>query len=255
MEEYPTPPRSLIKLTMSLKGKKYRKEEKLSTAEGFRLIEEALNENIPLHSAYFTLDALKERPETAVKIKSQGIDVFKVSPGEMERLSPLKTPPGSMIVYRTNFTPPARKGNITTAIYKISDPGNLGTVIRTSDWFGVTKVILSTESAELFNPSTVRGSMGSIFRMPVDAEADLISELAGLKEAGYKIAVALTRGGQKPFRIKDDVVLVTGDEYGELPEEIVEMANYKLTIPQKGGGESLNLASAVSILLYAISEG
>jgi len=254
-EEYPHLPRPLTKLVMSLKRKKYRMEEGLSTAEGFRLIEEALKEKVPLHSAFFTLEALQQLKETVVKITSQGIKVYKVSPGEMERLSPLKTPPGSLIVYETNFTPAPRKGNIIVALYKISDPGNLGTVIRTSDWFGAVKVILSQESAELHNPSTVRGSMGAIFRIPVETEVDLPAELHRLKSLGYKIAVALTRGGQKPFRIKEDVILVTGDEYGELPEEVVSLANYKLTIPQKGGGESLNLASAVSILLYAMTEG
>lgn len=255
MTEFNKPSRALTSLVMSLKRKKYRQQEGLSTVEGIRLIEEALKENILLHSAFFTLEAVESCAEIIAALGKKGVEVYKVSPGEMERLSPLKTPPGLLIVYRTDFIPPEREGNVTSALYKISDPGNLGTIIRTSDWFGVTKVILSEESAELHHPSTVRGSMGSVFRMPVEQGVDLMQELANLHEAGYKIALGSTRGGQKPFRVNDDVVLVTGDEYGALPEEIEAMADYRLTIPQKGGGESLNLASAVSILLYAMTEG
>ena len=255
MTEFNKPSRALISLVMSLKRKKYRLMEKLSIAEGSRLIEEALQENIPLHSAFFTLPAVESCAGSITAIMEKGGEVYKVSPGEMERLSPLKTPPGSLIVYRTDFTPPERKGKVSIALHKISDPGNLGTIIRTADWFGVTKVILSEESTELHNPSTVRGSMGSIFRMTVDRSVDFVQELANHKEAGYIIAMGVTRGGKNPFRLNEDVILVTGDEYGTIPEEIEAMADHRFTIPQQGGGESLNLASAVSILLYAMSEG
>lgn len=247
--------RALASLIMSLKRKKYRRSEGLSTAEGIRLIEEALNADIPLHSAVFTLDAMENHPQLLTAIKDKGIEIFKTAPAEMERLSPLKSPPGCLVVYKTDYEPPAREGNLIVACHKISDPGNLGTVIRAADWFGVSKLILSDESAELHNPSTVRGSMGSVFRMPSESGIDLTARITELKSEGYKVAVALTRGGEKPAKTEGRTILVTGDEYGELPPELEEIADYCYTIPKRGQGESLNLAAAASILLYAMTEG
>jgi len=253
--ELPKIGRGLARLIMSVKRKKYRQLEGLSTAEGIRLIEEALNAEVPLHSAVFTLEAMENHPRLLAAIREKGIEVFKAAPAEMERLSPLKSPPGCLVVYKTDYEPAARGGNLIVGCHRISDPGNLGTVIRAADWFGVSKVLLSEESAELHNPSTVRGSMGSVFRMPFESGIDLNERIAGLKLEGYKAAVALTRGGEKPQRVEDKTILITGDEYGELPAEIEETADYRFTIPKRGQGESLNLAAAASILLYAMTEG
>lgn len=248
------PPRALTKLVMSLKRKKYRQDEKLSIAEGYKLIEEALQAKVPLNTLFVTQDTAEAHEDLIKKIQMMKIPVYSASPGEMERLSPLKTPPGILAVYRTDYTPPQRKNGLTVALYKISDPGNLGTIIRTADWFGASKILLSKDSAELHNPSTVRGSMGAVFRLPAEEEVDLPSYLNNLKNQDYKIVLAQTRGGQSPYPVKGKVVLVTSDELGSLPKEIEELADYEFTIHKKGYGESLNLASAVSILLYAITE-
>ena len=254
-QDLPRIGRALSKLIMSLKRKKYRQLEGLSTAEGVRLIEEALNAGVPLHSAVFTQDGAENNPNLIESIAASNIEIFKTAPAEMERLSPLKSPPGCLLVYKTDYEPAAREGNLIVGCHKISDPGNLGTVIRAADWFGVSKVLLSEESAELHNPSTVRGSMGSVFRMPSESGIDLTARITELKSEGYKAAVALTRGGEKPQRTDDKTILITGDEYGELPPEIEQSADYRFTIPKRGQGESLNLAAAASILLYAMTEG
>ncbi len=252
-EQYPKPSRATVKLAMSLKRKKYREIEKMSTIEGRKLIEEALNSSIPLYAAFFTIDAIRTNQDLVSKIASRNVKLYRVSPGEMERLSPLKSPPGCLAIYQSDFIIPVRRGNIITALYKISQPGNLGSVIRTADWFGVAKVILSDESAELHNPSTVRGSMGAVFRMPIERYDDFSEIILKLKEQNHKIALSVTRGGINPQPLPGKVVLVTGDEQGTLPQKVADLADVKFTIPKYGKGESLNLASAVSVILYAMT--
>ena len=255
MPEYklPKPTLSNIKLVSSLKQGKYRRIHKLSTAEGIRLIEEALSAGIPLHSAYFTSEVSDTNPEIIERLLKKGCPVYHCAPSEMERISPLKTSPGCLIVFRTDFQLKAKSGKLVLGLHQTSDPGNLGSILRTADWFGVSKVLLSNESAELHHPSVVRGSMGAVFRLPVIAEVDLMEEINELVNQGYKLVVSQTRGGCKPFAVEGKILLILGDELGALPAEIAEAADFHFTIPRIGGGESLNLASACSILLYALT--
>ena len=247
------PTLSNIKLVSSLKQGKYRRMYKLSIAEGIRLVEEALNASIPLHSAYVTSEVSDINPEIVERLLKKDCPVYHCAPSEMERISTLKTPPGCLLVYQTYFQPKEREGNLTLGLFRISDPGNLGSILRTADWFGVSKVLLSKESAELHHPGTVRGSMGAVFRLPVIAEVDLMEEINELVNQGYKLVVSQTRGGCKPFAVEGKILLILGDELGALPAEIAEAADFHFTIPRIGGGESLNLASACSILLYALT--
>ncbi|NQS97584.1 MAG: RNA methyltransferase [candidate division Zixibacteria bacterium] len=244
---------SQIKLTASLKKKKYRRLESLSIAEGSKLAAEALKAGIPVHSVFFTAEAAEEHSGLVELIMQRQIAVFSCSPSDMVRMSWLKTPPGCLLVYKTDFQPPPREGGLLLGLYQISDPGNLGTIIRTADWFGVEKMLLSEDSAELHNPSVVRGSMGSAFHIPVETGVDLSSEVESLKRSGYKIAIAVTSSGRPPFPIDKKTALIMGDEMGKLPPEIEGLADIKFTIPRKGCGESLNLAAACSILLYVLT--
>jgi TrmH family RNA methyltransferase len=172
----------------------------------------------------------------------------------MERISALKSPPGSLLIYRTDFEVPARESRIILGLNRVSDPGNLGSIIRTADWFGVSRVILSRQSAELHHPLTVRGSMGAVFRIPVSEEAELAEEAYRLKREGCKIAIAATRGGVRPGKLEGKIALFFSDEQGNLPEEIVRNAEVIFTIPRLGGGESLNLGVACGVILNEITK-
>jgi TrmH family RNA methyltransferase len=254
IKQLPKPTRAQSKLVTSLKHKKYRRLERFSTVEGSKLIEEAISAGVPLHSAYFTLESAQENADLVENLQRFDIEVFNCSPGEMERMSSLKTPPGCLLVYKTDFQPKTRKGNLILGLYQISDPGNLGTLIRSADWFGVSSILLSKDSAELHNPATVRGSMGAVFRIPVETEVDLGERIRFLKKSGWKIVLTVTRQGDPPIALSCQTVLVMSDEYGRLPAKIEEMADYRFTIPRKGEGESLNLAVAGSIVMYVLSD-
>ena len=242
----------MIKVVGSLKQKKYRRLEGLSTIEGQKLIEEALISKTPLHSAFFTEKSVEDSPELLRNLKDGGVEIFSVSPGEMERLSPLKTPPGCLVVYKTDFKPVGNETGFVLAVNKISDPGNLGTIIRTADWFGVSRIFLAEESAELHNPSTVRGSMGAVFRVPIFEDSDLTEVISSLKSENYKVIVASTRGGNPPHKAEGKVAVLIGDEQGNLPEELKSLADEEMTILRIGNGESLNISIASGILFYVL---
>lgn len=243
-----------IKLTASLKKKKCRKQEDLSTAEGSKLLSEALMAGIPIHSVFFTAVSADDNAELVKSILRRKISAFSCSPSDMARMSSLKTPPGCLMVYKTDFQSPPREGGLLLGLYQISDPGNLGSIIRTADWFGVAKMLLSEDSAELHNPAVVRGSMGSVFHIPVETGVDLSSEVESLKRSGYKIAIAVATSGGPPSAVRGKTALIMGDEMGNLPAEIEGLSDIKFTIPRKGCGESLNLAAACSILLYVLTK-
>lgn len=253
MNELPKPPRQLMKLAGLLKRKKYRRLENLSTAEGVKLIEEALAAEVPLHSAFFTREAASESAALVDRLGKAGAEVFALSPAELERISSLKSPPGSLIIYRTNFAPPEKDSSFILALHQISDPGNLGTIIRSADWFGIRKIMLSPSSAELHNPVVVRGSMGAVFRLPVETDVDLVEAVENLKREGNRVIIAAARGGTPPRRISGKIILILGDEQGRLPAEIEGLADDRITIPRLGEGESLNLAAAGSIMMYELT--
>jgi len=248
------PTNALLKTATSLKQKKYRKLERLSTAEGFKLLEEAIDAGIPIQSAYFIQKAIDDQPDLLQKYISAGIECYRISPSEMERMSPLKTPPGCLIVYSTEYEIEPKSEGIILGIHKISDPGNLGAILRTAEWFGVSRVLLAPESAELHNPSTVRGSMGAVFRLPIKEDVDLEKETAALKKKGYSIVIPQTRGGTSPHPVEGKTAFFIGDEQGNMPADILTHADEFITIPRYGsGGESLNIGIACGIMLYALT--
>ncbi|MBL7191208.1 RNA methyltransferase [bacterium] len=247
-------PRSIIKLTGSLKHKKYRQLEGLSTAEGYKLISEALRFRIPVKFALLTQDSIEEYPGLVKGLHEAGIEIFLSAPGEMERISTLKSPPGCMIIYKTGYKPTARDTGLILCLHRISDPGNLGSILRAADWFGVSKVLLSEESAELHNPAVVRGSMGAVFSHPVETDVNIIDIVNRSKSSGWRVITAVTKGGILPHPAQGDTILLMGDEQGNLPPELQKLSDEYISIPKLGKVESLNLSSACSVLLYELTK-
>lgn len=133
-------------------------------------------------------------------------------------------------------------------LHAVQDPGNVGTVIRSAHAFGAG-VALSRGCADLYNPKTVRATMGSIFHAPVTRETESIAFLHRAKEAGFVPVAAVPEGGEGPSLLPPGkLVLVVGSEGAGLPEEVVEGCEKRVTIPSRAA--SLNAAVAASILLY-----
>ena len=160
-----------IKFIQSLKQTKYRKENKMFLVEGNKLVDELLSSNFKIENILVTDLWLEKFPEMANKIPFHDI----ISQKQMEQISCMVTPPGILATAHTpyyNITPTDAENEFIIALDGINDPGNLGTIIRTADWFGVKKIVCSRDCADAWQAKTIQSTMGSIFRVKV-METDL----------------------------------------------------------------------------------
>jgi len=232
---------SAAKLIKSLQQKKYRDLNGLFLVEGVKLTEEALRHNQGVEKVIYSGDKSNfhfSLPENAIS----------VSPKELEILSGQKTPNRILAVCRkfseeTHIT----RLSPTLVLDGVADPGNLGTIIRLCDWFGFSQLICSNESVDLYNPKVVQASMGSLFRVKV-IHTDLQEFIGGLPE-GKKIYGA-DMHGTSIYDVDFEIhpVVVFGSESHGINDKLKALMSEKISIPQTGGGESLNVAVSAAII-------
>jgi RNA methyltransferase, TrmH family len=173
------------------------------------------------------------------------------NPEEVRRLTTLTTPTGPVGVFPfLDVTPEELMAACQRVVllHGVQDPGNIGTVIRSAHAFGAG-VALSKGCADLYNPKTVRATMGSLFHAPVSRELDSLEFLGQAHGSGFATVAAVPAGGDVPRRLPDGrLVIVVGAEGAGLPQEVVEASRARVTIPSLAA--SLNAAIAASILLY-----
>jgi TrmH family RNA methyltransferase len=217
-------------------------------AEGPKIINELLETaSIDLLELYHTGEWVKEYPIIATK-QGGGLR-YEIKEPDLQRISFLATPNQVLGVFRKPALPqPFRLNNgISLMLDGIQDPGNMGTIIRIADWFGVGQLVCSPDCADAFAPKVVQGSMGSIARVQLlyTALEPFIKEHPGLR------LYAATLGGQPPAgagKLKDGM-LVIGNESKGISPAVLAAAHMQLTIPRLGHAESLNAAVATGILL------
>lgn len=234
-----------IKDTQTLGQKKFRQQERLFIAEGPKLVKELLEADASMVKEVF---ALKEWITDNEKILVK-TTVTEITETELERISQLTTPNKVLAIVRQfeEDIEIKRKGKITLVLDGIQDPGNLGTIIRTADWFGVEQIVCSHDSAEVYNPKVVQATMGSIVRVRV-FYTDLNEWLTEQKDI---MIYATTLDGQDVSavnKIKEGII-VFGNESKGISPEVLKLANLKLSIPKKGKAESLNAAVAAGVVL------
>jgi len=212
-----------LKRLAKLKHKKYREAERLFLAEGQTLVEEATPPPVHLFS---DVDALS-------------------------RLSTLTTPTGPVAVFPfLDVSPEELLGarDLIVLLNGVQDPGNVGTVVRAAHAFGAG-VALTKGTADLYNPKTVRATMGSIFHAPVSRELEVLDFLALSRSSDFATAAAVPQGGERPGSLRSEkLVVVVGAEGSGLSEDVVSACSWRVTIPALAA--SLNAAVAASILLY-----
>jgi RNA methyltransferase, TrmH family len=237
-----------VKLIRSLHVKKFREHEGLFIAEGEKIVNQLLNSDFKIHSFYFT-------SEWKGKIEKQNIS-YEISDGGLKKISLLESPNKILAVAHI----PACKIDIhkftdglTLMLEDIQDPGNLGTIIRTADWFGIKNIICSKESVDAFNPKVVQSSMGSLFRMNIVYE-DLENVLEQVKKELHIPVYGAVTDGKNIFNknLHSKCILLMGNESKGISESLLNVVDEKITIPKQGksAAESLNVAIATSILCY-----
>ena len=186
------------------------------------------------------------------------VDCFLVSEGIIEALSTAKTPQGILTVAEIPRQTSKLSGMRILALDGVQDPGNVGTMIRTADAAGMDGVIIGYGCADPFGPKAVRGSMGSVLRLPIFSTSEATNSLpyilSDLKMRGYSI-VSTELNGLDFFEAcpTPPMVLVIGNEGRGISEEIRSVATHHLTLPMRGGAESLNAAIAAGIMMYEVA--
>lgn len=236
-----------VKYIQSLSQKKLRDEEGVFVAEGPKIIEELLAAgNTDLVQLYAEDSWIRQQaflPQNAVQT---------VTPAELERISSLQTPNQVLGIFRKPVFPTglSLRNKISLMLDTVQDPGNLGTIVRCADWFGISTVICSRESADVFNPKVVQSTMAGIARVRV-----LYEDLASFLQVHADIPVyAATLNGTplpKLGSVKEGILLI-GNESKGISAELFQMATHKVTIPKIGQAESLNAAVATGIILSHI---
>jgi len=240
--------KSKVKYINSLGDKKLRDADRVFVAEGPKIINELLGEPAMVPMEIF---ALKEwiRPHL-----NPSIPITEVDEIMLERLSFLSTPNQVVGLFKMPANSPLdMKNKVSVIVDGIQDPGNLGTIVRCADWFGVEQVICSKDSADVFNPKTVQSTMGSIARIKVyyeDLATLLKKNQAHDTNSNFKIYAAALNGSdvKKIMPITEGAIII-GNESKGISENILALANEKITIPRRGKAESLNAAIATGIIL------
>ena len=235
--------KSEIQFVKSLSDKRAREQSGLFVAEGRKLVDEILRSQFAVHRLYYTGQDFWD---------GRGQDV---SPKEMERISQLKTPTDCLAVVRIphrDLSADNLKGSLVIALDGVQNPGNMGTIIRLADWFGIGDVVCSPDSADCFNPKVVQATMGAILRVRVHY-TDLPDFLRQALDAGLPV-YGTTLDGNDIYSeaLSADGVLVMGSEGSGLCREVAELLSRRLYIPpfppQRCGSESLNVAVATAVV-------
>lgn len=230
-----------LKLVKSLQQKKYRREHRLFVVEGKKMVEEALHSDFEVFAVYSTDEAWCTAHKGALPVSAR----------EMGQMTALSSPSAHLAVLRMKEeTVPFCRDEFLVALDGIQDPGNMGTIIRTADWFGIRTVLASSDSVELYNPKTIQSTMGSIYRMNVHS-VELPIVLRELRDKDYRIIGADLRGENVFISSFPEVksVLVIGSESHGIRPDITSLLTDTFFIPGDGGAESLNAAVAAGILM------
>ncbi|MBD0832447.1 TrmH family RNA methyltransferase [Aestuariibaculum sediminum] len=230
--------KSQIKLIASLKQKKYRQQHGLFVVEGVKTITELLSSNLELH-ALFTTQSFN------INAKLETI----ISASDLKRISFLKNPNMALALFKIPQPITLNYDGLIVALDDVRDPGNLGTIIRLCDWFGITELLCSQETVDCFNPKVVQATMGSITRVNIHY-ADLKETLS---EMDLPVLGAFMEGDNVyQSQLPEKGVLVMGNEANGISKRIEQLVTNKISIPRFGdlqATESLNVATATAILL------
>ena len=230
-----------IKLIKSLTLKKNREKHELFVVEGRKNVAEALNSDYEVDSLFATNNWITE---------NSTIDAIKVTHRELKRISNQKNPNEVLALVRIKVNPMPDTSKITLVLNDINDPGNLGTIIRICDWFGVGSIICSFNTVDMYNPKVVQSAMGSIFRVTI-IYTELFSYLKTLRTPLY--GAFMCGENVKKVSFPKGLHLVIGNEANGISKEIADLIANKIKIDNLGkNAESLNVAAATSILLHEI---
>ena len=234
------------------KTSKYCDEENVFVVEGTKIATEALKSNFEIEAICATEEWYTEY-RTLIRKKINPENAYEVTDKDLERITTLKTPNKVWLLLKRKYiVSPDVKSNITLVLDKIQDPGNMGTIIRICDWFGIRNIVCSPDTVNCYNSKVVQSSMGGIFRTNIEY-TDIIAHLDYCKKNKITIYGATLNGDNlySSNISKDEKVLVIGNESKGISDEVLKMLDNRIMIPNIGGScESLNASVATGIICY-----
>ncbi len=247
-----------LKYYSSLSQKKFRESELKFLVEGLKNVKEGLDSHFGCEIILTTFEFAEQHKNIFTEARKKKIRIETIRSQDFIRISETKSPQGIAAVFKyakLNFYPEKTASDILIYLDNISDPGNLGTIIRTCDWFGINEILISKFSVDYLNPKSIRASMGSIFHLYIFEDLDR-SVLTDLQNRNYKIICSdLTGKSLFDYKFPNKFVFVFSNESTGPTEEVKSIADEVITIPKFGQAESLNVAIASGIFLSkAISE-
>jgi TrmH family RNA methyltransferase len=244
-----------------LTKRSFRTAEKRFLAEGPQAVREALARPGTVSTLFATAEAADRHPELLAAAAAAGVVVHYVSGQVMGTLAQTVTPQGLVAVcaFLDVGLPVvlAARPRLAVLLAQARDPGNAGTVIRTADAAGADAVVLSRASVDVYNSKCVRASAGSLFHLPLAVDVDVAEAVSALRAAGLRVLAADGAGAVQLDELEDsgalgaDTVWMFGNEAWGLPAEIAALADEVVRVPIYGAAESLNLATAAAVCLYA----
>ncbi|MBR6774126.1 MAG: RNA methyltransferase [Bacteroidales bacterium] len=254
-----------IKFIQSLKQTKYRKENKMFLVEGNKLVDELISSNFKIENILVTDLWMEKFPDMTGRLPFYDI----ISQKQMEQISCMVTPPGILATAHTpyyNISPADAENEFIIALDGINDPGNLGTIIRTADWFGIKKIVCSHDCADAWQAKTIQSTMGSIFRIEI-METDLKEFLLETQrrkdtkaqscDSATPIYGALMEGENiftKKIEKKNGVIIIGSESHG-IRQDILPFVTSPIHIPRGKDSktESLNASVAAAIIMATIN--
>jgi len=229
-----------LKLITSLSQKKYRQKHNLFIAEGVKVVQELLNSSLEVHHLFATND---------FKTSISDDKITQISETDLQKISNLKTANKVFGLFKIPQEKEIISSHFTLALDDINDPGNLGTIIRLCDWFGISQLVCSPKTVDCYNQKVVQASMGSLTRVNI-----VYQDLQEFISKSTLPAFIADMNGENVYKadLPKKAILIMGNEANGISEDIINLVKNRIMIPQFGENqqtESLNVATATAILL------
>lgn len=245
------------KLYKSLSAKKHRDEHGVFLVEGRRSVEEALASDFPIRKILATsaFRGSEDGNAVAAAIKRRRTIAETVTERDLDAITDTVHTQGIAAIVEMKkaslhgMLARARSDALLVALDAVADPGNLGTIIRTCDWFGADGIILGEGCVDVYNPKVVRGTMGSVFHLAITEEVNLAKAIPAIRAAGFAILATDVAGGDNGLHRPGKRLLLFGNEARGISEMVRRLADGIVTIPRFGLAESLNVSVACGIVL------
>lgn len=249
--------KSRLKNMLALRYKKFRDEQNLFLIEGYRLCQEALQSDFKVETLLIHSDSLSPQNlnEITKLAQYQQVEILEIQQSEVKRLAETVNSQGVFCIVQQKKieldTVLNKDNQLIVIISEGQDPGNVGTIIRTCDWFGITAIFLSKGTVELYNPKVIRSTMGSIFHLQIVEQVELDNLLPRLSQMGYHIFGTDVNGqyNYNQTNYPRPLALVIGNENKGINNNLFKYFDKTIKIPSYGKAESLNMAIATSIII------